>query len=83
MNLNKEDKESLKALKNHPWYKVLEKIHEEALTQLGIELLTKSDLDNSDHIAILQKNKIYIQARADFFRDTEKHLREIYSFESI
>ena len=31
----------------------------------------------------IQKNKIYIQARSDFFRDTEKHLREIYSNETV
>lgn len=83
MQLTKDEKESLKAIKNHPWYKVLEKIHEEAMTNLWIRLLTKSDLEKPEDIAIIQKNKIYIQARSDFFRDTEKHLREIYSNETV
>lgn len=83
MVLNPEEKESLKAMKNHPWYKVLVKIHEDAVAQLGINILLNANLDNEDDIAILKRNKIFMEARQSFFNDTEKHLREIYSNETL
>ena len=83
MKLTKDEKEALKAIKNHHWYKVLEKIHEEAIKNLWISILTNSDLDNPQDITIIKRNKDFIQARSDFFRDTEKHLREIYSNETV
>ena len=83
MQLNKDEKEALKALKNHPWYKVLLKIHEDAVANLWINLLVNANLYNNEDINILKRNKVFMEARQSFFQDTEKHLREIYSNDSI
>lgn len=77
MQLNTEDKENLKNLKSHPGWKVLLKVQEEADIKLFKDL-SDWDLSNEKNIETLKEWQIYKNARNDFFKDTEKHLRDIY-----
>jgi hypothetical protein len=77
MQLNTEDKENLKNLKSHPGWKVLLKVQEEADIKLFKDL-SEWDLTNEKNIETLKERQIFKNARNDFFKDTEKHLRKIY-----
>lgn len=77
MQLNKEDKENLNNLKSHPGWKVLLKVQEECDNTL-FKKLSEWDLSVEKNIETLKEWQIYKNARNDFFKDTEKHLREIY-----
>lgn len=77
MQLNKEQKEDLENLKNHPGWKVLLSVQEEADTTL-FKKLSEWDLSVEKNIETLKEWQIYKNARNDFFQDTEKHLRKIY-----
>lgn len=78
MKLSQEEKDFLISLKQHPWYKVIHKIEEDAKNELWKKLL-EADLSNQEDIKIIQKNQIYQQARDDFFKNIDKHTREIYT----
>lgn len=77
MELTKEQKRDLQNLKIHPWYKILEMIEEDTANELG-KMLLKDDLTNEDNLNKIKRAQIYMTARGDFLRNTEKHLREMY-----
>jgi hypothetical protein len=77
MQLNTEDKENLKNLKSHPGWKVLLKVQEEADIKLFKDLAER-DLTNEKNIETIKEWQIFKNARNEFFKDTEKHLRTIY-----
>lgn len=78
MQLTKDEIESLKSLKNHPWYKVLEKIEFQATVDLW-NLLLKGNLNDEKQIEIIKTNQLYHKARQWFFENVEKHIIEIYN----
>lgn len=78
MKLSKDQKEELRALKNHPWFKILELIEKEAKNDLW-ELLLKADLTKEDQLEVLKKNQLYMKAREDFLQNIDRHLQESYS----
>jgi len=78
MKITKEEKELLKELKNHPWFKILEKIEDEAINNLW-KFLLNSDLNNEKDIEVIKKNQIYVKARRDFMKNIDNHLKEIYT----
>jgi hypothetical protein len=78
MQLTKEQRAELSALKKHPWYATLLRIEEEAMNNLGRLVLTW-DLDNPQVLEVVKKNKIYAKARQDFFANIESHLMEVYT----
>lgn len=78
MELTKQDIEYLKALKDHPWYKVLERLENEATINLW-KLLLSWNLEDQANLDIIKRNQIYHTARKDFFKNIEKHIREIYT----
>lgn len=77
MQLTNEQKEDLKQLLESRWYKVLLLIEEQATNDLWRKLLA-SKLTEED-IEVIKKNQIYMTARQDFLRDTQKHLNTIYT----
>jgi hypothetical protein len=77
MQLTKEQKEDLENLTKHPGWKVLLKVQEEADIIL-FKKLSDWDLTNEKNIETLKEWQVYKNARNDFFKDTEKHLRKIY-----
>lgn len=77
MQLTKEQKEDLENLTKHPGWKVLLNVQEEADTAL-FRKLSDWDLSNEKNIETLKEWQVYKNARNDFFKDTEKHLRKIY-----
>jgi hypothetical protein len=79
MQLTKDQKEYLQSLKVHPWFKVLEMIEQDALSELWKYVLLNSDLSNEEHLKVLKTNQIYCKARKDFLQNIENHLTEIYS----
>lgn len=78
MKLTQEEKEDLKQITNMRGWKVLEKINDEANTML-FRNLSSLDLDDQKNIDNIKLWQTYWQARRDFFRDTEAHLREVYN----
>jgi len=76
IQLTAQDREDLKLLKNHPWFRVLEKIEVDASISLGNALQTM-DLENVENIAIIKKNQLYSKARKDFLWNIDAHLSEI------
>ena len=78
MKLDKDQKEDLKSLKNHPWFKVLELIEKQAKNDLW-ELLLKADLTKDDQLEVLKKNQLYMKAREDFLQNIDRHIQESYS----
>lgn len=78
MKLNSDQKEELRALKNHSWFKILELIEKEAKNDLW-ELLLKADLTKEDQLEVLKKNQLYMKAREDFLQNIDRHLQESYS----
>jgi len=77
MKLTQEQKESLKQLKNMPWWKVLLEIEKEANDELYRRLAT-FDIDNEKDRTTIKIWQQYSKAREDFFQNTEKHIREVY-----
>ena len=78
MILTTDQLESLKQIKKHPWYKVLELIEETASNNLW-NLLLEADLTKEENLKIVKDNQLYIKARRDFLQNIEKHLKEIYT----
>lgn len=79
MILNEDDKRQLKELKKHPWFKILERLEQEA-SNILFKHLSNFDLSNPESIKIIQKEQIYQKARNDFIYNTEDHLKEIQEF---
>lgn len=77
MNLDTIDKENLKLLKNHPWYKVLQKIEEEEDRILWKRLAT-FNMDDEKDLKTIKWYQLYKKARDDFFMNTERYTRELY-----
>jgi len=77
MKLTQEQKESLKQLKNMPWWKVLLEIEKEANDELYRRLAT-FNVDNEQDRTTIKVWQQYSKAREDFFQNTEKHIREVY-----
>ena len=78
MKLTKDEIESLKSFKNHPWYKILEKIENKASIDLW-NLLLSWDLTDEKILDVIKKNQVYHKARKDFFENVESHIKEIYN----
>lgn len=76
LQLTKDEKEILKAFKNHEWFRILEKIENEARL-IFAENLEVADLDNPAHLKILRDNQIYSKARKDFYSNIDRYTQEI------
>lgn len=76
MEITKDEKEALKALRSSPGYVVLCKLEDDFASRLGKRLL-ESDLSNPQDVKIIEDNKLYLQARKDFLKNIESHTREI------
>lgn len=76
--LNKDQKEAIKSLVQHPWWKVVELINETDLNELGRNLLN-ADLTNLETIKIIQENQIYTKARNDFVRSIRDNTASYYN----
>jgi len=75
--LTKDQKESLKSLTNHPGWKVVEMIEEEARIELGNKLMI-ADLEDTAQLKVLRENQIYAKARKDFMQNIMKNTTEVY-----
>lgn len=80
MNLTKDDKEALKSILNHPWFKVIEKLEEEARINLWVtaSTLMTSDKTIEEIKPELERLRIYLQARTDFIANIKANSSEIY-----
>jgi hypothetical protein len=78
MILTKSDKEYLKWLTSHPWYKILERIETQASNDLW-ELLLSGDLEDTAVLDMIKKNQLYAKARKDFFSNITTHIAGIYT----
>lgn len=78
MILNEQEKKDLEEMKNSRGWQILEKIEKEA-RQLLWEELMKFNTTNQDDLDKIQKYQIYAEARQDFFKNTENHLKRIYA----
>lgn len=67
MKLTKEEINQLKELRQHPWFKILERIEEEERRKLW-EMLITAKLDDEEQMKILRENQIYAKARKDFLK---------------
>ncbi len=77
--LTEQEKSDLKLLTSHAWYKVLERL-ERDLLQEYLSAYKHIDFTNEKSIEILKTVQIYVRAREDFLRDTNKHIQEVQSF---
>lgn len=79
MNLTQQEKEDLRQLTKHAWYKVLEKV-ESFFKYEYLDAYREVDFWNEKAIELLKQAQIYIRAREWFFRDTAKHIQEAQAF---
>ena len=78
MTLNKDQKEQLKSLTEHPGFKVWELIEEDARNRLWQRILS-ADLSNENELKLIQENQIYVKARQDFFVNIKTSTASIYN----
>ena len=78
MRLNEDQKEQLRSLVNHPWFRIWEMIEEDARNKLWQKLL-EVDLNNSDHLKIIKENQTYVKARKDFMINIKTNMSKIYN----
>ncbi len=78
MKLTDEQKGALQALTKHPGYAVLKLIDEDANVRLW-KMFGEVDVEDEQTRGLIKRNQLYARARSDFFRDTEKHVREVYT----
>jgi len=78
MILTEEQKQELKNLKQHPWFKILEMIELEASRDLG-KILSIANLDDENVLKTIKKNQIYMTARQDLLQNVDNHLQSIYT----
>lgn len=77
MILTEQEKQELEELKHQRWFKVLQKIEEEAEKEL-FKRLAKFDVDDEIDRASIKKWQMYQMARTDFFNNIESHLRSVF-----
>ena len=82
MKLTQTQKDDLEMLMRHQGWKVLELIHEECEKQLWTKLASANLSDEAD-LDVIRKNQIYSEARKQFFRDTEKHVQNVFVPEEV
>ncbi len=76
MELSTEERNVLKAFREHAWFNILEKINQCALNDLT-KMLMVADLNDQESLAIIQKNQLYLKARSDFLYDIDSHIQDI------
>ena len=80
MKLTKDQKEALKSMRKHEWFKVLEAILEDITVSIWKQFVdTNIDLTNEKTLKVLEENRLYIKAMWDFIKKTEQFTQEIYS----
>lgn len=75
MILTEEEKNQLKQLQNHAWFKVLEKIEKEARDILFSQL-SVLNLEDKNNLETIKRHQIYQKARTDFLFNVRTHLIE-------
>lgn len=74
--LNKDEKESLKSLANHPGWQVLKRIEEKNRIELTEQFLS-ADIDNDTVRTSLREQQIYCKARKDFILLCESNVSDV------
>lgn len=76
MKLNKDQKETLKWLVNHPGFPILELLVEDAETKLWKALL-ETDLTDTKNLDIIKRNQLFVQARRTFLDSIKTNTRDV------
>lgn len=76
IKLTTEEKDILRAFTKSDAFRILKKVEDDAMKELSGTLMI-GDLSDPEVLEIIKKNQIYMNARRDFFSNTEKHVSDI------
>lgn len=80
--MNDKEKDILKSLTEHPWFKLLEKLEEEALNQLWRDMFSL-DISKPEEVQRMRELQIKAVARQEFFQDIISHTHKVIESNAI